>query len=72
MSAVRELGIEPVDLGVVKDIEGDLEQRIKDSLQYDVVITSGGVSMGHFVPPCFSFSQSDRRKGLAQADTDKA
>ncbi len=47
LSAVRGHGFEAVDLGVAKDKPGDLEQTLRDGLRkVDVVITSGGVSMG--------------------------
>ncbi|TGO91779.1 hypothetical protein BPOR_0019g00390 [Botrytis porri] len=47
MAAVRGLGFEVVDLGIARDKPGDLEQTLRDGLrQVDVVITTGGVSMG--------------------------
>jgi gephyrin len=47
LSAVRGHGFEVVDLGVAKDKPGDLEQTLRDGLRkVDVIITSGGVSMG--------------------------
>jgi gephyrin len=47
LSAVRDHGFEAVDLGVAKDKPGDLEQTLRDALRkVDVIITSGGVSMG--------------------------
>jgi gephyrin len=47
LSAVRGHGFEAVDLGVAKDKSGDLEQTLRDGLRkVDVIITSGGVSMG--------------------------
>lgn len=46
-AAVRGLGFEVVDLGIVRDKPGDLEQTLRDGLRkVDVVITTGGVSMG--------------------------
>jgi gephyrin len=47
LSAVRDHGFEAIDLGVAKDKPGDLEQTLRDGLRkVDVIITSGGVSMG--------------------------
>ncbi|EDN92644.1 hypothetical protein SS1G_08507 [Sclerotinia sclerotiorum 1980 UF-70] len=47
MAAVRGLGFEVVDLGIARDKSGDLEQTLRDGLRSaDVVITTGGVSMG--------------------------
>ncbi|CAL3967297.1 unnamed protein product [Diplocarpon coronariae] len=47
MSAVRGWGFEVVDLGIARDKPGDLEQTLRDALRnVDVIITSGGVSMG--------------------------
>jgi molybdopterin molybdotransferase len=47
MSAVREAGGIPVDLGRVTDEAGTLQETIERGLhQADVLLTSGGVSMG--------------------------
>jgi gephyrin len=47
LSAVRGHGFEAVDLGVAKDKPGDLEETLRDGLRkVDLIITSGGVSMG--------------------------
>lgn len=47
MSAVRGCGFEAVDFGIARDKPGDLEQNLRDALrEVDVIITSGGVSMG--------------------------
>ncbi|ESZ89841.1 gephyrin [Sclerotinia borealis F-4128] len=47
MAAVRALGFEVVDLGIARDKPGDLEQTLRDGLRkVDVVISTGGVSMG--------------------------
>jgi gephyrin len=47
LSAVRGHGFEAIDLGIAKDKPGDLEQTLRDGLRkVDVIITSGGVSMG--------------------------
>jgi gephyrin len=47
LSAVRGWGLEAVDLGIAKDKPGALEEHLRDALRkVDVIITSGGVSMG--------------------------
>jgi len=47
LSAVRSSGFEVIDLGIAKDTPGALEETLRDALRkVDVVITSGGVSMG--------------------------
>ena len=45
--AAQEWGFDTVDLGIVVDQPQTLEQRLRDALrQVDVIITTGGVSMG--------------------------
>ncbi|KAI1820836.1 molybdenum cofactor synthesis domain-containing protein [Xylaria intraflava] len=47
MSAAKEQGFEVVDLGIAADKPGTLEDALRDAFRrVDVVITSGGVSMG--------------------------
>jgi len=47
MSAVRQAGAEPLDLGIVLDEPGSLENLIERGLaEADGLLTSGGVSMG--------------------------
>ena len=47
INAVRQAGANPLDLGIVKDKKGKLEETIERGLQEaDVLLTSGGVSMG--------------------------
>lgn len=47
LAAIREAGGEPVSLGSVRDDEAEQEARIRAGLrQADVVLTSGGVSVG--------------------------
>jgi len=47
MSAVRGWGFEVVDLGIAKDKPGALEETLRNAFRrVDVIITSGGVSMG--------------------------
>ena len=45
-SAVRELGGEPVPLGVVPDEESALENALDEALHCDIVLLSGGTSKG--------------------------
>lgn len=47
MSVVRQAGAEPLDLGIVRDKAGNLEEIIERGLaEADALLTSGGVSMG--------------------------
>jgi molybdenum cofactor synthesis domain-containing protein len=47
MSVVKEAGAEPLDLGIVGDKAGSLEETIERGLvEGDALLTSGGVSMG--------------------------
>ncbi len=45
-SAVRELGAEPVFLGIIRDDEAALQSALNEALSYDMVILSGGTSKG--------------------------
>lgn len=45
---VREAGAEPVVLGIGRDDLDDLRQKIAQGLEHDVLIVSGGVSMGKY------------------------
>ncbi|MCW5881146.1 MAG: molybdopterin molybdotransferase MoeA [Anaerolineae bacterium] len=48
MAAVRQAGGVPLNLGIARDEPGDLERRVRQGLtEADVLVTSGGVSMGH-------------------------
>lgn len=42
----RECGAQVTDLGVARDDRADLAQRIEQARAYDVLLTSGGVSVG--------------------------
>lgn len=44
--AVRELGAEPVPLGIVPDDEAALAARLEEALAHDMVLLSGGTSKG--------------------------
>lgn len=47
MGAVRQAGAEPLDLGIVQDKANSLQETIERGLaEADVLLTSGGVSMG--------------------------
>ncbi|KAI8384612.1 MoaB/Mog domain-containing protein [Radiomyces spectabilis] len=47
LAAVSASGFEAVDLGIVRDSVGDLEKHMREALNnVDVLITTGGVSMG--------------------------
>jgi molybdenum cofactor synthesis domain-containing protein len=47
MAAVRQAGVDPIDLGIVRDQKGYLEETIERGLvEADALVTSGGVSMG--------------------------
>jgi putative molybdopterin biosynthesis protein len=45
--AVRELGGEPVALGIVPDDEAQLTAVLERALEYDVILLSGGTSKGN-------------------------
>jgi len=48
MAAVRQANGVPLNLGIARDEPGDLERRVRQGLtEADVLVTSGGVSMGH-------------------------
>jgi molybdopterin molybdotransferase len=44
----QQLGIEPTALGIVADEYEATKQLIQEGLEYDVLVTSGGVSVGQF------------------------
>ncbi|KAI1102222.1 gephyrin [Jackrogersella minutella] len=47
MSAAQECGYQVIDLGIAADKPGTLEETLRDAMrQVDLVITTGGVSMG--------------------------
>ena len=47
MAAIRGWGYEAVDLGIASDTTGSLEETLRAAMRrVDVIITSGGVSMG--------------------------
>ena len=46
MAQVQSLGIEPVLLGIARDDPKELENYLKRGLEYDVLLVSGGTSVG--------------------------
>jgi molybdopterin molybdotransferase len=46
--AIREAGGDPVMLKVARDTPGEVRARIAEALAFDVVLTTGGVSVGQF------------------------
>ncbi len=47
LAAVAQAGGQPLDLGIIRDRPGELEQQLAAGLaEADVLVTSGGVSMG--------------------------
>ncbi|AFY99114.1 gephyrin-like molybdotransferase Glp [Calothrix sp. PCC 6303] len=47
-SLLKQLGVEVVILGIVPDQAGDLEVAVKNAISSDIVISSGGVSVGEY------------------------
>ncbi|MFB3108430.1 MAG: gephyrin-like molybdotransferase Glp [Candidatus Binatia bacterium] len=47
-AAVQETGANPVSLGIVRDKRESLAACISKALRYDVIMTSGGVSVGDY------------------------
>ncbi|MCX7816247.1 MAG: molybdopterin molybdotransferase MoeA [Syntrophales bacterium] len=48
MAQVKECGAIPVNLGIAKDRREDLIEKLKAGLRADIIITSGGVSVGEY------------------------
>lgn len=46
MAQVQMLGIEPTLLGIARDDPAELEQYLRRGLEYDVLLVSGGTSVG--------------------------
>jgi molybdopterin molybdotransferase len=47
-AAVRQAGAEPQRLGVARDTVASLREKFSEAMQSDLIITSGGVSVGEF------------------------
>lgn len=45
---ITESGCQPVNLGIARDEERELEEKLRKGLSCDVLITSGGVSVGDY------------------------
>ncbi len=49
-AAIRRTGAEPHRLGIALDTVESLREKFSQAMQYDLIITSGGVSVGDFRP----------------------
>jgi molybdopterin molybdotransferase len=47
-AAVKRAGAEPVRLGVAHDTIDSLREKFNEAIKYDLILTSGGVSVGEF------------------------
>jgi len=47
-AVVRDAGAEPYRLGVAADTVESLREKLQEALSYDLILTSGGVSVGDF------------------------
>ncbi len=47
-AAVRQAGAEAIRLGVARDTVESLREKFQEAIKYDLIITSGGVSVGDF------------------------
>ena len=47
MAQCQALGIEPVLLGIARDDPDEIKTKLEEGLQYDALLASGGVSVGH-------------------------
>lgn len=54
MAELKAIGIDATLLGIARDTREELAAKLKEGMEYDVLIVSGGVSVGHhdFVRPC--------------------
>jgi len=48
VAQVRECGAEPVSLGIVPDQPDAIEGRLREAMHLDVIVSSGGVSVGDY------------------------
>jgi molybdenum cofactor synthesis domain-containing protein len=47
LSAVRELGCEPIDMGIARDEFGEIQDRLRGAVETsDIVLVTGGTSVG--------------------------
>lgn len=47
-AAVRQAGAEPQRLGIARDTNESLREKFAEALNFDLILTSGGVSVGDF------------------------
>jgi molybdopterin molybdotransferase len=47
-AAIREAGAEPAILRVARDTREEIRERLEEALRFDVVVSTGGVSVGEF------------------------
>ncbi len=47
-AAIREAGAEPAILRVARDTPAEVRERLREALSFDVVLSTGGVSVGQF------------------------
>jgi molybdopterin molybdotransferase len=47
-ASVRQVGAEPHRLGIARDTVESLREKFSEAIQYDLILTSGGVSVGEF------------------------
>jgi molybdopterin molybdotransferase len=47
-AAIRQAGAEPHRLGIAQDTIESLREKFSEAMKYDLIITSGGVSVGDF------------------------
>lgn len=45
---IGQMGAESIDLGIAKDTQKDTNKKLEKAFSADIIITSGGVSMGEF------------------------
>ena len=48
LSQIKETGAEGINLGIAKDNKESLKEKLKDYNKFDVIVSSGGVSMGDY------------------------
>ncbi|MCK5237818.1 MAG: molybdopterin molybdotransferase MoeA [Deltaproteobacteria bacterium] len=53
IATLRSIGFEATNIGIARDTKDGLINKLKEAMDYDIVIVSGGVSVGHhdFVRP---------------------
>ncbi len=53
MAEMQAIGVEPTLLGIARDTQEELLEKLREGMDYDVLIVSGGVAVGHhdFVRP---------------------